>query len=103
MNITLNWTDFSNIVDAKSLSVQYKDTGEEYEICASDGVVTYTCVIVQDASTKVIAGMDTATEEANETDFETNYKPSANARVSSILTLDENITAIETGTHERFV
>ena len=90
MENKLNWTEFKTIIDAKKLFVQYIDVPSpsgligygKYTIWANDGAIKYETQIIQDASTSDVIGLNTVTEEANQTDFEDNYKDDANAKIS---------------------
>lgn len=78
MNINLSWSAFKDIVDSKRLFMHYIDESDHYYVHAIDGSMSYTSIIVKDAASQHIAGLDATAEQANQTDFETNYKADAN-------------------------
>lgn len=78
--IILNWSDFKTIVDNKELKIQYNETNDKYFLFAMD-VLEYQCILIKNADTKTIIGIDSSTEVSNVTDFETNYKPTANDKL----------------------
>ena len=65
----LDWADFKSRAGAKS--IQYFDTGHEYRLIVSDGVVAVQCVL-----NKALMPAETA-------DFEANHKPGGNGPLSS--------------------
>lgn len=71
MDVTLNWTDFKAKVAAKVLSIQYTESGVEYSLWAIDGADTYLAAIPK-----------TNPASTDQTDFETNYKSSANKPIT---------------------
>lgn len=71
--IELSWTDFKARVIARSLSIQWTEDSTFYNLLIVDGQVCFTCVLDKNAS-----------DTADLTDFETNYKASGNASFSDI-------------------
>jgi len=81
------WTTFkSSAITGKSLSVQYDDDGYVYTVVAFDGPVAYTCTIWKGTvpASIVTGGYSQSQNDSDKSDFETNYKPTANGRVSGI-------------------
>lgn len=66
----LSWNKIKPIIDAKSISIQWIDLGDRYWIHAVDGSFTLECMLH-----KTIEPTETA-------DFEANYKPSGNKKIS---------------------
>ncbi len=81
-DIALTWSNFKNIVSTKALLVQYSEDFDTYYIFAYDGDIQYTVTILKDTTQtgKVNPiGVDATQEKANQTDFESNYKDTANS------------------------
>ena len=79
------WTVFKSNVSSRSMLVQYQDddvSGPVYTIFGFDGPLAFTCTIwkgtVPDGV--IAGGYSQAQNDTDETDFETNYKTTANAR-----------------------
>ncbi len=77
------WTDFKSVaITGKSLLVQYDGTDSSvYTIFAVDGSrICYTCTIWTGSipQTALGAGYTQAQNDSDKSDFETNYKPTAN-------------------------
>lgn len=67
MKQILTWTDFKAIVDAKELKIQYVQNTYDYCIWTKEEGDEYKCFIdIEDPAS------------SDQTDFETNYKPTAN-------------------------
>jgi hypothetical protein len=75
----ISWADFKSVTDAKSLYYQYYDNGPNYSIWSVDGNVTYIYNIWKSGSEPLDS--DAEQIEADRTDFETNYKPTANTSI----------------------
>lgn len=65
----------STILD-KQLLWQYIENSSFYQIFTIDLLVTYTAFVYKTGFT--VGGLDPTVEQANQTDFETNYKSTAN-------------------------
>lgn len=79
---TYVWTDFKTVATAKNLSIQYDDSDTNtYTIWGYEGNEVYICMIwvgnvpqgIQDAT-----GYTQGQNDTDKSDFETNYKSSAN-------------------------
>ncbi len=81
--ISTDWTTFKSVVTAKGLSIQYVQDLVTYTIFAFDGPLAYLCCIwLGEVPDGVInSGYSQAQNDADKTDFETNYKPIANSRL----------------------
>ncbi len=71
---TLTWTELATFLTARSLSVQYVDSNDQYILAGIDGDVVATAIIYK-----------TTPANADQTDFETNYMPSGNAATNTRL------------------
>jgi hypothetical protein len=97
------WTDFKAIaITSKNLPVQYEDDAiaDVYRVFAVDGSVIYVCVIYK-GTVPDNCGITQVQNDADKTDFETNYEPTANGRLSQGVTLDGSgfVSAIERATY----
>lgn len=72
----MSWADMASIVNSKSLALQYYETKDDYLIWAIDHTITYTYLIWKLGSEPYMS--DRRQIAADRTDFETNYKPTAN-------------------------
>lgn len=86
--ISSNWTAFKSnaITGNKSLPVQYNDDGTVYSIFAfDDSSIAYTCTIWKDAvpDSVIDAGYSQSQNDSDKSDFENNYKSTANGRISN--------------------
>lgn len=83
--LATTWTTFKASLLSKGLTalMQYDDDGVVYTIFGLDGSLAYTCMIwkgvVPDGV--VAGGYSQATNDADKSDFETNYKASCNKRL----------------------
>lgn len=79
------WTAWKAVYATKGLPYQYEDDGQIYTIWTYDGPEVHICQIwkntIPDA---IVASYDQATNDADKTDFETNYKSLGNATLSQI-------------------
>lgn len=98
------WTNFKAIaITTKNLPIQYTDDGIEYTIFAfDDNTIAYVTTIwkgtVPDSVTS--NGYSQAQNDSDKSDFETNYKPNANSRISdstSQRTVLNNVTVTAAG------
>ena len=67
MLIKLAWSDFKSAVTANNLSVQYVSADDSYTVYTANGSFELHCLILK-----------TSPANADQTDFETNFMPSAN-------------------------
>lgn len=65
--VDLSWNNFKTIVSSKVLSVQYDDLGDTYDVFAVEEEILWQASLYKGSS--------------ESTDFETNYKPTANQRI----------------------
>jgi hypothetical protein len=82
--ITLFWTAFKALVSSKGLLMQFQDDGTVTTMFVFDGsALAYSCIIydgsVPDGLTPVYSQ---AQNDADKADFTTNFKPTANQRLS---------------------
>ena len=75
-DISLTYSTFKDLVTAKKLWWQYAEYTTYYYVFAIDEGVKYTVQVYKD--TTGIIGIDEEQEAANKSDFETNYKDTAN-------------------------
>jgi len=76
------WTDFkATAISAKALSVQYEEDANAYFIFAIDNDICYTCTIYK-GSVPDPGSYAQATNNADKTDWTTNYQSSANAKTN---------------------
>lgn len=84
-NRSYTWTEFKTFITPKGLAVQYDDDGIIYAIFGCDGPTILVCIIwkgtVPDGV--IAGGYSQAQNDSDKSDFETNYKPSANGRLST--------------------
>src|SRR5574343_472658 len=71
-NMQISWTDFKTFVNARSLSIQWQDTGTYYHLEATDGLIYRTCYLNKGAS-----------DTTDLLDFENNYKSLGNKPLSA--------------------
>jgi len=75
-----DWTWFKSHASKKGLIIQYEETSEEYIIYGYDGPEVLLCVIWKGTVPASVAqSYSQAQNNADKTDFETKYKPSANS------------------------
>lgn len=95
VTIPSNWTDFkaNTYTGNKSLPMQYYDDGNEYTIFAIDADIGYVCTIWKDVVPDgiIAGGYSQATNDSDKSDFETNYKPSANKNAAVVWTSERSI------------
>lgn len=68
--ISIGWTDFRAFIVAKAVSPQYIQTNDTYYLFAFDYPMAVACVLPMDNS-------------SDQTDFETNFKPTANKKLKT--------------------
>lgn len=81
--VSSTWTVFKTNALPKALSVQYDDDGTTYTVFAFDLSLAYVCTIWKGTvpESVISGGYSQATNDADKSDFETNYKPNANKPV----------------------
>jgi hypothetical protein len=72
MNIEISWSEFKSRVNTKSLKIQYVTSNENYHIVAFDSLFKMYCILP--------IGVD----NSDTTDFETNYKSTANSKIEDV-------------------
>lgn len=80
---TVSWTFLKSIVISKKLFIQYIEFNTSYQVLAVDGDLTIECVI------------DKAIPNADLTDFETNFLPTANLRLQNYVDDIVNTAGLE--------
>lgn len=68
--MNLDWTDFKTVVSLRSLKIQYIELSTRYSLFATDYLAPFECNIDK-----------TTPANADQTDWETNFKPTANQSV----------------------
>lgn len=63
--INLDWSNFKNFVDSRSVSIQYLELNDSYYLFAFDGLFSVNCFVPTSDSVTIL-------------DFENNYKSAAN-------------------------
>ena len=95
VTIPSTWTVFktNTYTGSKSLPMQYYDDGTEYTIFAIDSDIGYVCTIWKGTVPDGIisGGYSQATNDADKSDFETNYKPDANKNAAVVWTSERSI------------
>jgi hypothetical protein len=84
---SLAWTSFkSTAITGKALAVQYDDDGTVYTVFALDGSFVYTCTIWKGTVPDYIVngGYSQFQNDSDKSDFENNYKGSANKNISNL-------------------
>lgn len=81
------WTDLKTSAVNNTLSIQYQQLTDRYTIFVVDANVVQTCTIYTGTipnfiNTDTGDPPDQATNDSYKSDFETNYKPTANSRIS---------------------
>lgn len=84
-SLVLPYASFKSLITSKALPWQYVDApseggGDYYFIFTYDGPSCLSCLIYKSGFT--VEGIDPVQEAANRTDFENNYKPTANASLN---------------------
>lgn len=80
--VTLRWPDFKSIVSSKNLSVQFITRGDSYAVFAVDNIIAYVCTLVLLDQSAAFPFPDDYSQSQNDidvADFESVYKPKANA------------------------
>jgi hypothetical protein len=93
--VSSTWTDFEVVANSKALPIQYEDDGSVYTIFAFDDPMIYVCTIWKGAVPDgvIAGGYSQVQNDSDKTDFETNYKPSANKNIGIVWTAERAITA----------
>ena len=74
MRERVSWATLKSFLDSRSLPAQYIEYSDEYKVVGVDSTFSIECVLDKGAS-----------DTSDLTDFETNYKPSANIRIEAEL------------------
>ena len=74
---SITWSQFKVVVDTKSISVQYDDDGVQYTIYAIDAPLVYVTYITK-GTVPDSPGFNQSQNDANKSDFETNFKSRCN-------------------------
>src|SRR5574338_129583 len=79
-----SWTNWKTILSSKDGIYQYDDDGVQYTIYFYDIPEVYVCTIWKDIVPDGIigGGYSQAQNDSDKSDFETNYLPNANLRIS---------------------
>lgn len=80
--IQLTWTKFKALITPKNFKINYIDTSNSYYIWVDEGITTYFCGIEKN-------------DNADQTDFEDNYKPTANNPVITLKDLSDKIGEVQ--------
>jgi len=89
MNIRLNWAEFKTLIDNNIISWKYAENSILYFLYGAEGLFVYTCNIIKDGGT-------------DQTDFETNYKSNAAARLKMDVNVETTVTVEQLRTSPRF-
>lgn len=84
VRLTLRWPDFKALASSKILSIQYLVNVDSYTLFAVDRTIVYTCLLVFTADSPGFPWDPDYSQAQNDidvADFETNYKPYANAPI----------------------
>ena len=88
-----SWASFKSIVlTTKNLPLQYDDDGVIYRIYALDGASLYLEYVIYKGTVPTESGVSQSQNNSDKSDFETNYKPTANGRISSVVQAVERAT-----------
>lgn len=82
IRIDQSWAEFKATVAAKNLNIQYVTEGDKYLIFGVDEMIVYVSLIW-------ISGPNAAGDAANKTDFDNNYKDTANGEVKPDVAIRE--------------
>lgn len=84
------WTDFKAAFLSKKFLLQYDDNGTVYTVYGYDGPEVNICTIWKGTlpDSIIAGGYSQVQNDADKTDFENNYKATANARISSLIATD---------------
>lgn len=92
------WTDFKAIKASHDLLVQYDDDGTMYTIYGYDGPEVHMCQIWQgNVPDSAQTSYSQAQNDSDKSDFETNYKPTANQSMTYRWTYSAAIKAFSPG------
>lgn len=80
-DIHLSYIDLKIIIARKNLAWQYSERPDRYKIFAVDNDIYYRALIHKSPIT--LGGLDASVEQANQNDFESNYKSIANYAAGS--------------------
>lgn len=83
ITISKFWTDFKAVVSSKSLSMQYDETSDAYELFALDGSIAYVSTIYKGTvPSGVVPDYSQAQNDSDKTDFQNNFQSLANQRMT---------------------
>lgn len=71
MNLEVSWSQLKSFLDARALKAQYVEFDHIYVVVGIDGPFSFTAKIIKSSPSS-----------ADQTDFETNYKPAGNAKIA---------------------
>lgn len=94
------WTAFKAAFLAKRFLLQYEDDGINYTVYGYDGPEVNICTIWKGTlpDSIISGGYSQVQNDADRTDFENNYKATANARISSLVSTDVTQTTTNSQT-----
>lgn len=84
--IQLEWSDFKDLLTTKGLlnQIQYLENDETYTIFSYDFPIKFSCTIWKNnVPDGLVASYSQSQNDADKSDFETNYKSDANQRLAS--------------------
>src|SRR5437867_4346028 len=77
-----SWTDWKSVTSAKTLAVQYYQDDVKYVVYGYDGPEVHNCIIwLNDVPHAIAETYSQDQNDADKSDFETNYKTSANKKI----------------------
>jgi hypothetical protein len=83
------WTGWKAFKESKSLLLQYDDDGQVYTIWGYDGPEVFTCTIYKGTVPDgVLSVYSQEQNDLDKSDFETNYKPTANRKLVASVSLE---------------
>ena len=84
-----NWAWFKPLIASKTLKVQFEEDSDIYLVYGYDHPEVLTCTIWKGEvpQTVIDGGYLQATNDANKSDFETNFKPYANRSIDDVPSL----------------
>lgn len=91
ITVLQSWTVFKTTVAAKAMAIQYDDDGSRYNIFAVDAPIVY-LVTLNKGTLPDIPGVDQAQNDADKSDFETNYKTISNKPLDMATTISGSLT-----------
>lgn len=96
------WSWFKPLISSKSLKIQFEEDSNIYLVYGYDLPEVLTCTIWKNAvpDTVIASGYSQAQNNADKTDFETNFKPYANRSIDDVpsLIIATSVKAVIAGT-----